>query len=227
VHRPSLRSASTPEVVRFTTPRAADRDKTRARRVQGTAGSRPVSGTARSERGRAARGVPRSRAYRIRVRLTRRRTTMRIPCPRHCVCPPAQHDPESRSFRPRLSGRADHSPDVPEIDGSGALVAPAVATGRPGVCWYGSTTSRGYLRPSCLRATGRQRSVMWLSVLLSSVRQPSGQRADGRPSDRSIAASPGRGPTRVARASIGDRPRCDEARRRPRGLPLRRFVESM
>ena len=112
---------------------ARGHEKMRARRVQGATSSHPVSGTARLQSGRAAQGVPRSRTNMNRVRTTRRRTAIRIPCPPAVLdVPPERHDLNRRSFgRACLGARPfPESPASPKTDGTGALVAPAVATGQ-------------------------------------------------------------------------------------------------
>jgi len=100
----------------------------RARRVQGTTGSHPVSGTAKSGPSKAAQGTPRPGRYGIGVRTTRRRTAFRIPLPPDIENPPERcpaHGPVDRA-----TGRARPPPDVPWFTVRCARGPPAGAIGQ-------------------------------------------------------------------------------------------------
>ena len=135
-------------------PPARGLRKMRARRVQGTTGSHPVSGTAEWWSGRAAQGVPRSRKHRIRVRTTRRRTTIRTPAPRLWVIPGTTQPTSTEAGFPRpiwVARALDERPDGVTVHRSRGPLAVAVVVGW---WWPVSTTSRGYLSLRCVLATG-------------------------------------------------------------------------
>jgi hypothetical protein len=93
-------------------------------------------------------------------RLNERRAVVGQP---ETPCPPAiRADPRTNGIRggaasdqrPRaLGGGAALSPSLPWLT-VGALVAPRPARPVAGVCWAGSTTSRGYNGTMCVLATG-------------------------------------------------------------------------
>jgi hypothetical protein len=196
---------------------------TRARRVQGTAGSRPVSGTAMSGRDRAAQGVPRPRSGGDGVRATRRRTAIRTPlAPRQRESPgtiPRSHS-APRMGRGRAPGiRRGRSFGVPATDGSRLRSWPPPSRSVGGVCWSFRTPSRGPRGPSCRNAPRSDRGVRRLSLEVSRTRQPRGNATPGR------SHSAGRRPSvsgRVARCELAPLPLVRAAGgpdRRSRTLP--------
>ena len=141
------------------------------------------------------------------------------PAPRQSGCPPERHDPKGGSFRPRLSGRADRSPGVPELTvpvrswpPPSPPVGPESAgteVPRQGGTW--TLVAPAHRAPR--RVSGDCRSGCHPRDIAKVVVRTSGP-SDGLRCRR----------TRLAAASIDG---SAGWQRHPRGLPLRRFVESM
>jgi hypothetical protein len=138
-------------------PMTINREKTRARRVQGTSGSRPVSGTAGLSRAATRRHARWSNAVGGDFERRAVEGQPETPSPRQYGLTPGPMGSDGVPRRITATPsrrRRGPLPFSPLVDGFGALVAPRPARPVAGVCLPRSTTSRGYNRTMCVLATG-------------------------------------------------------------------------